>query len=420
MRTLAPRVPIRIALSSGVAALVLLAACGGEVASTSGEGTLAFATVPVEPSNFRVTVRATGIVEPMRMLDVKSLAAGEITELFADVGDRVGAGSILAEIDPRDVRNAFVEAEADLEVARARMEITRTQTERSRELLEAGVISEQEHEARNLEFANARSALLRAETNHQLAELRLADVRIRAPLSGTILSRQVDRGQVISSASGNVSGGTTLFTMADLDRVQVRIRVPESDLALIAPGLTVSVRPEAFPDRSFEGAVLKVEPQAVTEQNVVVFPVLIVLDNPDGLLRPGMNGSVEILVAQYPDALTIPATAVVQRRQVVEAATIVNADLTGWIASDDGVVSLVDLGDERRAEGAAVFVQEEGGRITPREVVVAPGDGTRVRILSGLRAGEVVISFAPPARAQSAPGGFGGVGGGAPGGGGGR
>lgn len=387
---------------AGLAGLVMGVAACGPVEESTAAAAPAFSTAEAQPSDFRVTVSATGIVEPVRSLEVKSLAAGEITELHADVGDRVEAGFLLAEVDPRDVRNAHQEAQAELEVARARMEITRTQLERSQELLNSGVITQQEHEGRSLEFANSRSALLRAETNLQLAEQRLADVRIRAPLAGTILNRAVDRGQVISSASGNVSGGTTLFTMADLDRVQVRIRVNESDLGLVTPGLTVGVRPQAYPDRTFQGEVQKVEPQAITEQNVVVFPVLIVLDNPQGLLRPGMNAAVEILVGEYPDALTIPATAVVQLRQVRDAAGILGADLSGWV--DPAGAQALPGNGTRQAQTAAVFVQEPGGRIVPREVVVAPGDGARVRVLSGLEAGEAVVSFTT--EAPRASGGF--------------
>jgi HlyD family secretion protein len=374
-----------------LAAPLTLAGCG-----PVEEGTAAspgFQTTEVAPSAFDVTVEAVGLVEPIRSLEVKSLAAGEITALYGDVGDRIEAGSLLAEIDPRDVQNAFQEAQADLEVARARMEITRAQTERSRELLEAGVITQQEHEGRNLEFANARAALVKAETNMELADQRMADVRIRAPLTGTILVRSVDRGQVISSASSNASGGTTLFTMAPLDRVQVRVRIPEGNLGLMSPGLPVVVRPEAYPDRTFQGELLKVEPQAVTEQNVVVFPVLIVLDNPGTLLRPGMNVSVEILVAEYLDALTIPSTAVLQLLQVREAARIVAADLSGWVESDaapgDGTLE---------GEDAAVFVLGGGGVVAPRRIRVAPGDGTRVRVLGGLEPGETVVDFAPPSQ----------------------
>jgi HlyD family secretion protein len=372
----------------------------------------AFTTSAAEPSTFRVTVTATGIVEPLRSLEVKSLAAGEITELHADVGDRVEAGALLVEVDPRDVRNAHQEALAELEVARARMEIARTQLERSEELLRSGVITQQEHEGQTLEFANARSVLVRAETNLQLAEQRLADVRIRAPLPGTILTRSVDRGQVISSASGNVSGGTTLFTMADLDRVQVRIRVPEADLGLVVPGQSVDVRPQAFPDRIFRGEVQKVEPQAITEQNVVVFPVLILLDNPEGLLRPGMNSAVEILVAEYPEALTIPATAVVQLRQVPDAAGILGADLSGW-SEPVGAAAAGPANGTRQAQQAAVFVQGTDGRIAPRVVVVAPGDGSRVRVLEGLADGDLVVSFST-AGSDAAGGGFPGGGGGPP------
>jgi len=274
----------------------------------------------------RITAEATGQVEPVRQVEVKSKASGEILRLHADIGDRVEPGTLLAEIDPRDVQNAFDQAEADLEVAQARVDISQAQLERSTELLDAGVITQQEFESQRLDYANSRASLVKAQTNLELAQLRLSDVTIRAPIAGTILTRNVEEGTVIQSASSNVSGGSILFVMANLDEMQVRTLVDETDMGQVKAGLTASVQVEAFPGQSFEGVVEKIEPQATVQQNVTMFPVIVRLDNRQGLLKPGMNAEVETLLVERPDVLVVPNNAVVLPQEMMAAASVLGLD----------------------------------------------------------------------------------------------
>lgn len=287
----------------------------------------AIQTVVAERGSLRITAEATGSVEPIRKVEVKSKAGGEILDLHVEVGDDVAPGTLLAEIDPRDVRNAYEQAEADLDVAEARAEIAANQLRRQEQLREGGVITEQELESARLEDSNARANLIKARTNLELAELRLGDVTIRAPMAGTILEKQVEDGQVIQSASGNVSGGTTLFVMADLGEMQVRTLVDETDMGEIRAGMPADVAVEAFPDRRFQGTVSKIEPQAVVQSNVTMFPVIVGIDNRDGLLKPGMNAEVEILIDQASDVLLVPNGAVVTPQDVGSAALALGLDL---------------------------------------------------------------------------------------------
>ncbi len=162
-------------------------------------------TAAVIRGDLMITAEATGSLEPILKVEVKSKASGEILRLHVDVGDEVAPGALLAEVDPRDVRNDFNQAEADLDVARARLEISQAQLDRSEELLRSGVISTQEHETRSLDFANSRATLVRAETNFELSQLRMEDVTIRAPLAGTVLEKNVEEGQVIQSRKGRSS-----------------------------------------------------------------------------------------------------------------------------------------------------------------------------------------------------------------------
>ncbi|MFH1763444.1 MAG: efflux RND transporter periplasmic adaptor subunit, partial [Gemmatimonadota bacterium] len=277
---------------------------------------------PVLRQNMRITAEATGSVEPVRSVEVKSKASGEVLRLYVDIGDYVEPGTLLAEIDPRDVNNAYEQAVADLGVADAKMEISRAQLGRSQQLFEAGVITQQEFESQRLDFANSQASLVKSQFNKELRELQKQDVTIRAPAAGTILTRNVEEGNVIQSASGSVSGGTALFIMANLAEVQIRVLVDETDMGQIKPGLEASVQVEAYPGRIFPGVVEKMEPQAVNQQNVTMFPVIVRLDNTSGLLKPGMNAEVETLLVERPNVLVVPNNSVVQPQEVAPAAAV--------------------------------------------------------------------------------------------------
>ncbi|HEX2189350.1 MAG TPA: efflux RND transporter periplasmic adaptor subunit [Longimicrobiaceae bacterium] len=312
-----------LALGALVTAAGALAGCGGSaeaVADTAPE------TAAVERRDLDVAVEAAGVVEPIRVVEVKSKASGEILALHVETGDRVARGSMLAEIDPRDVSNALAQAEADLSVAQVTVSTAGAERRRMQELREAQVATQQEYEAAVQQAASAQAQLVRARTNLELARQRSGDVTIRAPIAGTVIERGAETGQIIASATSNVSGGTTLLKMADLSEVQVRAKVDETDLGQVQPGQAARVTVESYPGRTFTGTVLKVEPQAVVEQNVTLFPVLVRLENRDGLLRPGMNADVQIQVVRRPGATVVPNGAVVGVRDAGTAAEALGLD----------------------------------------------------------------------------------------------
>lgn len=308
-----------------LATLLAASACEtGEAAEEAGPTLL---TTVSSRGDLLLRAEATGTVEPVREVEVKSKASGEILRLMTDIGDVVERGALLAEIDPRDVANRFNQTEADLRVAEAQLQIAEAQLERQQRLLDAQVITQSEFESATLSFANAEASLVRAQTNFELAELQLADVSIRAPMQGTIIQKNVEEGAVIQSASSNVSGGTALFVMADLGEMQVRTLVDETDMGDLEAGLEANVRVEAYPDRTFSGVVDKIEPQATVEQNVTMFPVIVSIDNRSGLLRPGMNAEVEISIDEARDVVLVPNNAVVQTTDVGPAAMALGLDI---------------------------------------------------------------------------------------------
>ncbi len=376
-------------------------------------------TATVERRDLDVRVEASGTVEPVRVVEVKSRASGEILKISVETGDEVPQGALLAQIDPRDVRNAAQQAEADLEAAHARLSVTESQAKRTAELRQARVATQQEDEAAALDAADARAQLVKARTNLELAREREGDVTIRAPIAGTVIQKAVEEGQIIASASQNVSGGTTLFFMADLSQMQARALVDEIDIGQIASGQPARVTVESYPGRTFSGRVLKIEPQAVVEQNVTMFPVLILLENRDGLLKPGMNAEIEVEVARRPDALVVPNTAVTSPREASAVAAALGLDAAdvrqalssggaaGPRAASDGRSgrAAAEAGPGSRdstgapaAEGpgatagqpGVVFVAGSAGP-EPRLVVLGLSDWDDTEVLSGLEPGQRVV-----------------------------
>ncbi len=302
--------------AAAVLAAALLAACKKE------EPPIVYQAVPVEHRDIVVSARASGTIQPDTVVEVKSKASGEILELLVETGQLVKRGALMVRVDPRNPRNLMAQAQADLEVAEARLTNATSQKRRADELFKSQSITEQEHESALLDYANARAEVVRARVAVDDARNQLDDTNVLAPITGTIIEKLVERGQVISSPTRDVGGGTVLMKMADLGLVQVRTLVDETDIGKIQVGQRATVTVDAFPNRPFEGSVLKIEPQAQTEQNVTMFPVLVRIDNRAGLLRPGMNSEVEIHVGQREDVLAVPNSALRTQRDVGSAAQV--------------------------------------------------------------------------------------------------
>ncbi|MGH7710206.1 MAG: efflux RND transporter periplasmic adaptor subunit, partial [Gemmatimonadaceae bacterium] len=212
-------------------------------------------------------------------------------------------------------------AKADLDAAESRLRVSEAQKKRSDELFQQRIITAQEHETAQLEFANAQAAVVRARTSADIALQRLEDATVRAPIQGTIIEKTVSLGQVITSATSSASGGTTILKMADLTKVRMRALFNETDIGSVQPGQEATVIVDAYPDRPFRGTVEKIEPQAVVQQSVTMFPVLVTLANREGLLKPGMTGEASVLVDKREAVLAVPNDAVRNVREGVATAT---------------------------------------------------------------------------------------------------
>ncbi|HET9040543.1 MAG TPA: efflux RND transporter periplasmic adaptor subunit [Gemmatimonadales bacterium] len=320
-----------------------------------------YRAVPVEQRDIVVSAQAAGAIQPDTTVEVKSKASGEVLQLNAETGQLVKRGAPLVRIDPRNARNTLAQAQADLDVAQAKLTNATSQKRRADELYKSQSITEQEHEQALLDYADASAQVVRSRVAVDNARIQLEDTDVRAPITGTIIAKTVERGTVIASATSNVSGGTTLLQMADLNLVQVRTLVDETDIGKVQPGQQATITVDAYPNRPFDGTVLKIEPQAQTEQNVTVFPVLVRIQNREGLLRPGMNTEVEIHIGSREGVPAVPNAALRTQRDVGSAAQVLG------LAADEVQRQLAaQAAQSASSAGATAGTGVGGGRDTLR------------------------------------------------------
>ncbi|CAN5215244.1 hypothetical protein BH09GEM1_BH09GEM1_14480 [soil metagenome] len=300
-----------------VATLALGSAC-----ASKDQKAIPVSTVPVTRRDIIIDAQATGVVEPIFVVEVKSKAGGQIVKLPVETGTVVKPGDLLVQIETRDVQNQYDQVAAQLDAARSKLEVSTAQKKRADELFKSRIITATEHEAAQIDFANSQSQLVSARTSLDLRKQSLEDATVRAPVAGTVIERTVALGTVITSATGAFGGGTTLLKMADLSKVRIRALFNETDIGQVRPGQTATVTVDAYPDRRFVGSVEKIEPQAVIQQNVTMFPVLVTLDNTEGLLKPGMNGETNVMVEQRTAVLSVPNDAVRNPREAAATAPI--------------------------------------------------------------------------------------------------
>jgi HlyD family secretion protein len=311
-----------------VIAVVLAAAAGVYLAGTysldTGDEAGPVRTERVRRGDLRIEVSATGSITPDTVVIIKSKAGGEIISLPFEEGDRIEKGAVVVRLDPATEKTRVRQAEANLLMAEARLEKTRVaekdaeiKLERQQSLFADEIISAQELDDAVITEKLAASDVRIAEaeviqSKEKLKEARefLDDTVLRAPLTGTVLKRFVDEGQIISSTLSSVSEGTELFSMANLDKLFVTAQVDEVDISRVLPGQEARVSVDSLPGTVFKARVIRVAPLGKVERTVTVFDVFIeVTDDGRGRLKPGMTADIGILTDLKKDALLVPNSA---------------------------------------------------------------------------------------------------------------
>ena len=252
-----------------------------------------YVTVNVSRGDIKHVVTATGEINPVNTVSVGSQVSGTIENIYVDYNSRVTKGQLLLEIEPSVLQATVDEARAALDSAKSQLNLARNDYERNKTLYDSGYIARAEMEQSQTNYEQAEQSVKRMESQYDRAVTNLSYATITSPVDGTVISRKVDKGQTVAASFQTPD----LFEIAeDLSKMQIETAVSEADIGVIKEGQNVTFTVDAYPRKTFNGIVKQVRLSPTTTSNVVVYTVVIDVDNADLSLMPGMTAFVTILV----------------------------------------------------------------------------------------------------------------------------
>lgn len=303
----------RIAVAAGLVVLLLAA----WFFFFRGDGAVQYVSEPATRGDLRVTVTATGTVEPVTSVTVGSEVSGRVAEVLVDYNDPVKKGEVIAKIDTTSLENTVAKSKANLDDARATaLQAEATEIEaaakwkRYSALAKQNAISDLDRDTALADFkraqANLASARAKVKSNEaQLAsdETSLSKAIIVSPIDGVVISRDVEPGQTVAATFET----PTLFVLADdLRHMELQVKVDEADVGEVRDGQAASFSVDAYPNRRFAARITSVRFASTTTNNVVSYVAILSVDNSDLALRPGMTATAEIVTAEKKDVLLVP------------------------------------------------------------------------------------------------------------------
>jgi HlyD family secretion protein len=277
-------------------------------------------TSPAAKGDIKVTISSTGALGALSTVDVGSQVSGLVTEVRVDYNDPVRKGQVIARIDPSTFEQQIAQGDAAIAAARAQLANARaTQANAEANFRRLSDLAAQQLVARSdldaaraardqaVAAVNAAEAQIRQQiASTQGSRLNLDRTVIRAPVDGVVLNRSVEPGQTVAASFQ----APVLFQIAeDLSKMEIVLTVDEADIGQVKLGQPVDFTVDAYPDRQFKGVVKQIRVAAASTNNVVTYPVVVAVDNPNGQLLPGMTANAEIAVSEHHDVLTVPNAA---------------------------------------------------------------------------------------------------------------
>jgi HlyD family secretion protein len=303
-----------LVVGGGILFLVLFI---GYYMTRGGPGGPNYVTAPLERGSLTVTVSAVGELTPLNQVDVGTEVSGAIEQVLVDNNDRVTAGQLLARLDTdqleaqvRRARANLVSAEARVGEAEATIADARRTLNRTTELRDRGVATQEAldtarsgHDRAVAGLASARAQVEVAAADLAASETSLSKAEIYSPVDGVVLDRKIDPGQTVAAQMTT----PILFTLAeDLAEMQLKVAIDEADVGQVRAGQSATFTVDAYPNRRFEAEITRVRFAATAAEGVVTYETLLLVDNADLSLRPGMTASATITVAVVRDALLAP------------------------------------------------------------------------------------------------------------------
>ena len=332
-----------------------------------------FEFVKVEKGDVTEQVTATGTLQPINTVSVGTQVSGIIEKVYADYNDEVKNGQLLAELDKFLLNESLSDAKAALSLAESKKKVAELNYNRYKDLYAQKLIAKAEMEESEIALVTAESNLESAKANYNKAQRNMDYAQITSPVDGTIISKEVEQGQTVAASFST----PTLFKIAeDLSLMQIEASVSEADIGKIKYGMDAHFTVDAYPSDSFEGTVRQIRLSPTTEQNVVMYTVIIEVPNEDKRLLPGMTAFVTITTDEKKDVLRIPNTTIQFKpnallRQKMDGQRPTN------LKGNEAVVYTFD---------------EKTGKITPNLIELGLTDVVNAEVISGIKLGDKVIS----------------------------
>lgn len=294
--------------------ILILAAIAWGISALFGGGTQKvepLATMEITRGEMRQVVTATGEIQPLNTVSVGSQVSGTIEKLYVDFNSKVKKGDVLLEIEPSVLQASVDEAKASLVSAQSQRNYAKSEYQRNKTLYNEGFISRAEMEQSQTTYEQAEQSVKRMQSQYDRAVTNLGYATITSPVDGTVIAREVDVGQTVAASFQTPN----LFKIAeDLSQMQIETSVSEADIGVIKEGQAVTFTVDAYPNQTFDGTVRQIRLSPTTTSNVVVYTVVIDVDNSDLRLMPGMTAFVTIVVTEKFDVFKVQNAALVLRK----------------------------------------------------------------------------------------------------------
>lgn len=276
--------------------LLIVATLGGMFIFGGDENKRAeYSMTRITRGDLRQVVTATGEIQPVNTVSVGSQVSGTIDNLYVDFNSTVKKGDVLLTIEPSVLQASVDEAKASLDSAISQRDYAKNEYERNKYLYSEGFISRAEMEQSETSYTQSEASVKRAQSTYDRAVTNLSYATITSPVNGTVISRKVDVGQTVAASFQTPD----LFEIAeDLTKMQIETSVSEADIGVIKDGQPVTFTVDAYPTETFEGVVRQIRLSPTVTSNVVVYTVVIDVDNTDLRLKPGMTAFVTIIISE--------------------------------------------------------------------------------------------------------------------------
>ncbi len=267
---------------------------------------IAYKTAKVDTGDITSYVTATGTLNPTSTVEIGSQVSGTINNIFVDFNSAVKKGDPLAEIDPTPFNSQLKQAQADLKKADADAEIAKALQRANEELYKKRLISKEEYDDSRAKYSSAIATLEQRKAALEIVKANLDNTTIRSPIDGIVISRKFNIGQIVTSGQSF----SLLFLIAeDLSRMKLDAHVSEADIGKVKNEQEAEFTVDAYPNQAFKGTVWQIKNEPVTTNNVITYDVVVLIDNKDLKLKPGMTAEVKILIAHKKDVLRVPTAA---------------------------------------------------------------------------------------------------------------